>query len=206
VRPPSKTASATRGTARAAILEAAVQEFVEHGYDGIRLEHVAKRAGRNKALVYRYFGDRENLFQEALRAQFAKRSALLDKLPADFGDMLAWWTAATRKDRTFIRMILRESLDHAGNEPVESAARTAYYERQKAMLDTLREEGVVDKALDGEMLFLALLAVVTLPSVMPQVVRLVTGRPADARAFTQRWEKFLHRFAKALAPRSRKRR
>jgi AcrR family transcriptional regulator len=55
-------ASTSSGSAREAILEAAVQEFVEHGYDGVRMEHVARRAGCNKALVYRYFGDRDLLW------------------------------------------------------------------------------------------------------------------------------------------------
>jgi AcrR family transcriptional regulator len=189
------------GSAREAILEAAVQEFAERGYEGVRIEHVAKRAGYNKSLVYRYFGNRDHLFREALRAQFAKRSALLDRLPGEFGDMLKWWTSATLKDPTFIRMILRESLDYAGGEPIESAARSAYYERQTEMLAALRREGVVDEGFDSEMLFLALLSIVVLPAVMPQVVRLVTGESADSPGFTKRWEEFLHRFAAALAPR-----
>jgi len=194
-------AEGSGGSAREAILEAAVQEFAERGYEGVRIEHVAKRAGCNKSLVYRYFGDRENLFREALRAQFTRRSALLDQVPGEFGDMLAWWTSATLKDPIFIRMILRESLDYGGDEPVESAARSAYYQRQRGMLETLRREGVVDESFDSEMLFLALLSVVVLPAVMPQVVRLVTGESADSPGFTTRWEQFLHRFAAALAPR-----
>jgi len=32
-------------------------------------------------------------------------------------------------------------------------------------------------------------------------VRLVTGKDAGSRAFTRRWEDFLHRLAGALAPR-----
>jgi len=188
------------GTAREALLEAAVQEFAEHGYAGVRLEHVARRAGCNKALIYRYFGDRENLFREALRAQFAKRSELLDNLPDELGDLLGWWTAATLNDPTFVRMILRESLDYDGDEPIESAARTAYYDRQIRMLETFRKEGVVDETLDAEMLFLALLAVVVLPAIMPQVVRLVTGESPGEPAFTARWDEFLQQLAGALAP------
>jgi AcrR family transcriptional regulator len=199
VKASANGASTSSGSAREAILEAAVQEFVEHGYDGVRMEHVARRAGCNKALVYRYFGDRERLFREALQAQFSKRSALLDKVPADLGDTLVWWSAATRKDSAFVRMILRESLDYTGEEPVDSLARAAYYARQKGTLDALREDGAIDDGLDSEMLFLALLAVISLPSIMPQVVRLVTGKPAESRVFTRRWEAFLQRLAELLA-------
>lgn len=157
-------------TAREALLEAAIREFADHGYDGVRIEHVAKRAGYNKSLIYRYFGDRELLFRAAMQAQFARRSSLLDRVPAELGSILAWWTEETRRDPTFVRMILRESLDYAGGDPVESAARTAYYERQLEMLEALEERGEIDGTFDREMLFLALLAVVVLPAIMPQVV------------------------------------
>jgi len=125
---PSRRASAApwraSGTAREALLEAAIHEFGERGYEGVRLEHVAHRAGCNRALIYRYFGDREGLFQEALRAQFARRAELLGQVPEDFGEVLSWWTSRTLDDPTFIRMILRESLDYAGGEPIESVARS----------------------------------------------------------------------------------
>lgn len=161
---------------------------------------MAKRAGYNKSLIYRYFGDREQLFRAAMHAQFAKRSTLLDRVPAELGSMLAWWTEETRRDPTFVRMILRESLDYAGGDPVESAARTAYYERQLEMLEALEERGEIDATFDREMLFLALLAVVILPAIMPQVVRLVTGEAAGSSGFQERWRAFLRELAAALAP------
>ncbi len=199
-RDDAEAAPETTPTSREALLEAAIHEFAERGYEGVRIEHVAKRAGFNKSLIYRYFGDREGLFREALRSQFEKRSGLLDRVPDDLGEILAWWTSTTLADSNFVRMILRESLDYAGDEPIESAARSAYYETQKQMLDRLREEGTVDERFDRDMLFLALLAVVVLPAIMPQVVRLATGEDVTSSAFKTRWEDFLHRLAGALAP------
>jgi len=189
------------GTAREAILEAAIKEFAERGYEGVRLEHVAQRAGFNRALIYRYFGDREGLFHAALREQFARRAQLLDRVPDNLGEILSWWTSATLDDPTFIRMILRESLDYGGGEPIESAGRTQYYRRQLEMLENLRRRGVVDGAFDKELLFLALLSVVILPAIMPQVVHLVTGQEAGSDAFLERWGRFLESFAEALGPR-----
>jgi len=189
------------GTAREAILEAAIEEFAERGYEGVRLEHVAHRAGFNRALIYRYFGDREGLFHAALREQFARRAQLLDRVPDDLGEILSWWTSATLDDPTFIRMILRESLDYGGGEPIESAGRSQYYRRQLEMLEDLRRRGVVDGDFDKELLFLALLSVVILPAIMPQVVLLVTGEEAGSDAFLERWGRFLEKFAEALGPR-----
>lgn len=107
----------------------------------------------------------------------------------------------TLDDPTFIRMILRESLDYAGGEPIESVARSQYYRRQLQMLDVLQRKGAVDETLDKESLFLALLSVVILPAIMPQVVRLVTGEEANSDAFLKRWDRFLGEFAEALGSR-----
>lgn len=195
------TPEADTGTARDALLEAAIHEFAERGYEGVRLEHVARRADCNRSLIYRYFGDREGLFEEALRAQFARRAELLDEVPRDFEALLSWWTGKTLDDPTFIRMILRESLDYAGGEPIESNARSGYYGRQLEMLDALRERGRLDPDFDLEILFLALLSVVILPAIMPQVVLLVTGEESRSDAFKERWDRFLGQLAYALEPR-----
>ncbi|MDO5495567.1 MAG: TetR family transcriptional regulator [bacterium] len=49
-----------------AILEAARQEFAEHGYTGTTVRAVAARAGVDVALVSYYFGAKDNLFREAI--------------------------------------------------------------------------------------------------------------------------------------------
>jgi len=52
---------------RGVILEAALDEFAERGYESARLDDVAKRAGIAKGTIYLYFRDKETLFQELLR-------------------------------------------------------------------------------------------------------------------------------------------
>lgn len=72
-------------TTRTRILEAARQEFVERGLEGARIELVAKRAGVNKALIYRHFTDKDRLFQAVLEGcyhQIRAAERALD-LPAD---------------------------------------------------------------------------------------------------------------------------
>jgi AcrR family transcriptional regulator len=53
---------------RAAILAAALEEFSARGYEGARLEDVAKRAAVAKGTIYLYFADKEALFQELVRS------------------------------------------------------------------------------------------------------------------------------------------
>jgi AcrR family transcriptional regulator len=52
--------------AHAAILEAARDLLVAEGFTGLRLEHVAARAGVGKATVYRHFASKEALALELL--------------------------------------------------------------------------------------------------------------------------------------------
>ena len=55
---------------RAAILEAAKGHFAQSGYDRASLRDIAAEAGADVALIKRYFGGKEGLFTEALKATF----------------------------------------------------------------------------------------------------------------------------------------
>ncbi len=57
-----------RGQAtREAILAAAEASFAEHGFDGARIDSIAEASGYNKALIFRYFGDKLGLYTEVLK-------------------------------------------------------------------------------------------------------------------------------------------
>jgi len=58
------------GATRAAILEAAKAQFARLGYDRAALRDIAAAAGADVALIKRYFGGKEALFTEALKASF----------------------------------------------------------------------------------------------------------------------------------------
>ncbi len=55
---------------RAAILDAAKAQFARLGYDRAALRDIAAEAGVDVALIKRYFGGKEALFTEALKASF----------------------------------------------------------------------------------------------------------------------------------------
>jgi AcrR family transcriptional regulator len=56
---------------RAAILDAALEEFTARGFADTRLDDVARRAGIAKGTIYLYFSDKQNLFQELVRAKLS---------------------------------------------------------------------------------------------------------------------------------------
>jgi AcrR family transcriptional regulator len=184
---------------REALLDAAIEEFIERGFAGMRMEHVAKRAGYNKALLYRHFKDKETLLREALKRRFSQRAQLLGHLPETLAGILAWWSDQTLADPNFMRMILREALDTSGTEPAHSEFRRAYYRHQIELVKRLQAEGSIDPAFDPEMLFIALLSVVTLTGALPQIVQLATElHPCDAK-FERRWDAFLEMLAAHLS-------
>jgi AcrR family transcriptional regulator len=68
VPPRRRDAQATR----AAILEAAKAQFARLGYDRAGLRDIAAEAGADVALIKRYFGGKEALFTEALKASIRR--------------------------------------------------------------------------------------------------------------------------------------
>src|ERR1700687_4545177 len=73
-RRPTATRLGTRGQpeeSRAAILQAAVAEFAEHGIAGARTDAIARAAHVNKALLYYYFKDKDALYEAVLDHVFS---------------------------------------------------------------------------------------------------------------------------------------
>jgi AcrR family transcriptional regulator len=53
---------------KARLLEAATAEFAEYGIAGARVDRIAKMAETNKAMIYAYFGSKDELFDTAFSA------------------------------------------------------------------------------------------------------------------------------------------
>jgi AcrR family transcriptional regulator len=48
------------------ILKAATDEFCAHGFNGARVERIARKSGANMRMLYHYFGSKEGLYLAAL--------------------------------------------------------------------------------------------------------------------------------------------
>ena len=68
------------GGKRETILAAALEEFANRGFAETRLDDVAGRAGVAKGTIYLYFSDKENLFQELIRAVLAPLIAAIEAM------------------------------------------------------------------------------------------------------------------------------
>lgn len=97
------------------IIDAACHEFAEFGLAGARVDHIAQRAGVNKAMIYYHFTSKELLYREVvtsffqsvfsrLRARTAEGSTLEEFLLA----LLDVHAQAYRESPDFVRILLRE--------------------------------------------------------------------------------------------------
>ena len=55
-----------------AILDAALKVFTEKGFAATRMDHIAKEAKINRALLHYYFRSKEKLFSLVFREEFKK--------------------------------------------------------------------------------------------------------------------------------------
>ena len=56
----------------------------------------------------------------------------------------------------------------------------------------------VDTEFDAEMLFLALLSLIMLPAMLPQIVFLASGLESESPEFRQRWSTFFEHLSEHL--------
>ncbi len=70
--PPDSTAT------RARLLDAAFEEFAQHGLAGARVDRIAEAAQANKRLIYVYYGNKEQLFDTVLTQRVG---AVFDAVP-----------------------------------------------------------------------------------------------------------------------------
>jgi AcrR family transcriptional regulator len=76
--PPDSSPEAAGSPARARILDAATAEFAAHGYDGARIDAIARRAGVNKALLYYYFPSKTELYRRLVLEHLRAASVALE--------------------------------------------------------------------------------------------------------------------------------
>lgn len=67
------------GAARALILKAAAETFIEHGFNGVSIDQIAIKAGVSKPTIYSHFESKEHLF-------IAIMNSVCDSFEAPFQD------------------------------------------------------------------------------------------------------------------------
>ena len=65
---------------REALLRAGAEMFAAAGYEGVRVEALARRAGVNKAMINYHFGGKRRLYVAVIRSAFAELGARVEGL------------------------------------------------------------------------------------------------------------------------------
>ena len=109
---------------RAALTAAAAELFGEHGFDGVRVEQIARSAGVNKAMISYHFGGKRGLYAAILEDLFEGINAELTKLgradvPADqrLREFVGVIAAHSRRHPAFPAMLIREVISGGRHIP-----------------------------------------------------------------------------------------
>lgn len=114
---------------RANLLAAATAHFARESYDNVSLREIAAEAGVDVALVSRYFGGKEELF-EAVLAACPPPDSLFQGDPADFGERVARMLIEEPQENEkldIILVLLRSSSSAAAAEPIRRSGEERFY-------------------------------------------------------------------------------
>jgi AcrR family transcriptional regulator len=164
----------TEGTRRR-LKEAATAEFAEHGPDGTTMASIADRAGINKERLYKYFGDKQALFETVLTDELDKLAASVAPIPGfeDIGEFAGRTFDYHAAHPQLVRLLLWEGL--SGGPVADEASRTAHYRDKARAYAAAQRDGVLDADLDPEHLVFLIIGLAAWWAAAPQLARMLTG-------------------------------
>lgn len=130
-------AKSTRGTRKRkatmdALLKATGELVAERGIDGFTLSEVSRRSGINRALIYHYFKDRDNLIVEAINDIVSRNQDGREEFDADAVESsLRFAIAHPEVSRVFFQLLLNDRpLLSLGDRLKETADALKRYEEE----------------------------------------------------------------------------
>ncbi|GAA4919426.1 AcrR family transcriptional regulator [Nonomuraea thailandensis] len=172
------TPKVSTAATRAALLEAAREEFAAYGVAGARVDRIAERAGVNKERIYGHFGSKEKLFDAVITEALDDLTAQIALPGADPVDYVAKLTDYYHSHPDLVRLLMWEALNYRGQELLEGQeARVERCGRKTASLAEGRGEKE-PSAETARMLFM-LTGLALFPSMMPQLARIILRGAAD---------------------------
>ena len=150
------------------ILDAAIEEFVEHGLAGARVDRIAELAGANEQLLYRHFGNKEGLFDAAVRAMATRFNEIRRELPDTLDERLPYYFERATDDQQWVRLLLWEALQCGEEHVVNEDERIAHMQKAVDGVRADQAAGVLPADLDAGQLFLSFQACLLYTSPSPR--------------------------------------
>ncbi|MBA2687927.1 MAG: TetR/AcrR family transcriptional regulator [Gemmatimonadaceae bacterium] len=100
------------------ILSAATTVFAQHGFRGSTTRRIADAAGVNEVTIFRYFGSKDALLEEAVRLDSTTPlGGLLPEVPANPEAELTSWAEAVRDHLHSKRSLIRKCMGEMEERP-----------------------------------------------------------------------------------------
>lgn len=150
---------------RKRILTSAEAEFSEMGFYGARMDIIAEKAGVNKALLYRYFGSKEELYKTVFFLVYDRFSVCENEIltnPSDNRSKIRSFVAMEfeycKNNPSYVRMIMWENLNYGKcfNERTLHESKNPILQRLEDIVNKAHEEGTLRKNVDAKQLLLTL--------------------------------------------------
>ena len=164
------------------LLDAAVQEFADHGFQGARVDRIAKTACVNKERIYQYFGNKEQLFATVLDAELRKLAAAVPLTPdsaADLPEHVGRVYDYHLAHPHFVRLLHWEALECGDKAVPAEAERTEHYVRKIAAIAEAQRRGDLGSDVSPEVLMYSVVALANFWTALPQIVRMLMTGVAD---------------------------
>jgi AcrR family transcriptional regulator len=164
------------------ILAAAVSEFSQFGVDGTTVEKIAKAAAVNKERIYKYFGDKRELFNQVLRHELVKVAQAVPVssfAEVDIGDYAGRVFDYHTEHPELSRLMRWEGLSFDDTVPDEAQRREYYGYKIQAVADAQAQAKLSNELYADHLIFLVL-SLAGWWSAVPQVARMLTGENTAA--------------------------
>ncbi|MDH6484532.1 TetR/AcrR family transcriptional regulator [Streptomyces sp. SAI-127] len=180
---------------RQSIMDAANEEFGEHGFKGARVERIAAAAGVNHSLITYHFGGKQGLY-DAVTERWITKGATMMSGAEPFAEIVRDFVRWEHDEKvSIIRTLVRGELDGKPPPPEAWAAR---------LLDVVDEtrrrqaRGEIRADLDVGALTLAFFTAAMAPEILPQLTATVTGADPASAEFIDRYAEQLARLVHTL--------
>lgn len=176
--------------ARPKLLEAAIHEFAEHGYEGTTTAAIARRAKAPQPLVHHHFGSKELLFQDVLDVLFAEfKTEVLGADPEqnDIASVLRRFILFTARRPQLVRIWVIES---ARRGPHAKYVIDKHVGPLTEQIRPLIRSAIAKGALpdvDHSLLMFMAQGIGCYPFLVTEQVRRLLGRDAQSHEFAERY-------------------
>lgn len=184
---------------RAALLEAALEEFAAKGFAGTRVRDIAQRAGVSKDLVAYHFGGKDGLYLAVQQSWLDREDGVTDPAVTPLPDLLARYLHDALADPRPMRLLVWRGLASPGAAPPDGSPPA----EDLAGTRVRQQQGEFPADIDPAVLRLVLLAAVAAPVVFPDQARKLFGTGPGDPEFEARYASGLRRLIAHITPEGR---